>query len=324
MKNNRDESGARIVKSIFLPPTPFLLPLLAILIGVVWACYEIVIKNLSSKDIAFSFAALTAAFVMFYLNVCLSLEEKKREESIKMHMVINSDCVIDVFSVSPNKASFIIFNREALSLACMQALNKYSDGNKVKIPQDALTDQDDDTLTTSTRFFLMNSLFGHWLEGYPDWRMDTKSFKGTYYKSFRNSKDSRGNDSFISKEEINEKIGNFAKGFSLNKSIMIANGLTLPPETLLTMECDRVVLDNPFVRIEFSVDVSNGMTVAYPHVGNDGSTMLYVGRENSALNYDANIDIFITMKRERQGSVEYKVYEEWVNKLVDFLKKGFE
>lgn len=312
------------MKSIFLPPTPFLLPLLAILIGVVWACYEIVIKNLSSKDIAFSFAALAAAFVMFYLNICLSLEEKKREESIKMHMIINKDCVIDVFSSGRNKANFIVFNREALSLACMQALNKYSDGNKVKIPQDAFGDKDDDSLTTSTRFFLINSLFGHWLESYPDWRMDTKSFKSVRYTSFRNSKDSRGNDSFISKEEINETIGNFAKGFSLNKSIMVAKGLTLPPETSLTMEGDRIVLDNPFVRIEFSVDVSNSMTVAYPHFGNDGSTMLHDGHENSALNYDANIDISITMKRERQGSVEYKVYEEWTNKLVDFLKKGFE
>jgi hypothetical protein len=312
------------MKSIFLPPTPFLLPLLAILIGVVWACYEIVIKNLSSKDIAFSFAALAAAFVMFYLNICLSLEEKKREESIKMHMVINNDCVIDVFSISPNKANFIIFNREALSLACMQALNKYSDGNKVKIPQGALTDQDDDTLTTSTRFFLINSLFGHWLESYPDWRMNTKSFKSVRHTSFRNSKDIRGNDSFISKEEINETIGNFAKGFSLNKSIIVAKGLTLPPETSLTTEGDKIVLDNPFVRIEFSVTISNEITLAYPHIGHNGKTMLHMGDENSALNYDANIDILITMKRERRGSVEYNTYEEWTNKLVEFLKKGFE
>ena len=312
------------MKSIFLPPTPFLLPLLAILIGVVWACYEIVIKNLNSKDIAFSFAALAAAFVMFYLNICLSLEEKKREESIKMHMVINNDCVIDVFSTGTNKAHFITLNREALSLACIQALNKYSDGSKVKIPEHTPKEQDDDALTVSTRFFLMNSLFGHWLESYPDWRMETKSFRGAHYTSFRNSKESRGNDTFISKEELNEIIGNFAKGFSLSKSIMIARGLTLPPETSLTMDGDRVVLDNPFVRIEFSVDVSNGMTLAYPRIGNDGSTMLHVGHENSVLNYDANIDIFITMKRERQGSVEYKAYEEWTNKLVDFLKKGFE
>lgn len=312
------------MKSIFLPPTPFLLPLLAILIGVVWACYEIVIKNLSSKDIAFSFAALAAAFVMFYLNICLSLEEKKKEESIKMHMVINNDCVIDVFSTGTNKANFIVFNREALSLACMQALNKYSDGNKVKIPEHTPEKQDDDTLAASTRFFLINSLFGHWLEGFPDWRMETKSFKDAHYTNYRNSKDSRDNDSFISKEEINETIGNFAKGFSLSKSIMMANGLTLPPETSLTMEGDRVVLDNPFVRIEFSVDVSNSMTLAYPLIGNDGRTMLYVGDENSVLNYDANIEILITMKRERRGSVEYNTYEEWTNKLVDYLKKGFE
>jgi hypothetical protein len=312
------------MKSIFLPPIPFLLPLLAILVGVVWACYEIVIKNLSSKDIAFSFAALAAAFVMFYLNVCLSLEEKRKEDSIKMHMVINNDCVIDVLSVNGNKANFIVFNREAISIACIQALNKYRDGNKVKIPQDALEDQDGDALVTSTRFFLINSLLGHWLDGYSDWRMKTKSFKSLYYTNNRNSKDSGGNDSFISKEKIDELIGNFGKGFSLNKSVMIANGLTLPPDTSLTMEGDLIVLDNPFVRIEFSVDVSNGMTLAYPHIGDDGHTMLYMGHENSVLNYDANIDIFVTMKRERQGSVEYKAYDEWTNKLVDFFKKGFE
>ncbi|MBV7552254.1 hypothetical protein KW841_07840 [Pseudomonas sp. PDM28] len=312
------------MKSIFLPPTPFLLPLLSIFIGVVWACYEIVIKNLSSKDIAFSFAALAAAFVMFYLNICLSLEEKKREESIKMHMVIGRDCVIDVFSTGTNKANFIVFNREALSLACIQTLSKYSDGNKVQIPERTPEKQNDDALTASTRFFLFNSLFGHWLESYPDWRMETKSFKGAYYTSYRNSKESRGNDSFISKEEINETIGNFAKGFSLSNSIMMGNGLTLPPETSLTMEGDRIVLDNPFVRIEFSVDVSNIMTVAYPQTGNDGRTILYVGHENSALNYDANIGILITMKRERRGSVDYNTYDEWANKLVDFLKKGFE
>ena len=312
------------MKSIFLPPTPFLLPLLAILIGVVWACYEIVIKNLSSKDIAFSFAALAAAFVMFYLNICLSLEEKKKEESIKLHMVIDRECVIDVFSTGANKANFIVFNREALSLACIHTLSKYSDGNKVQIPERTPEEQNNDALTESTRFFLFNSLFGHWLEGYSDWRMETKSFKGAHYTSNRNSKDSNSNDSFVSKEKMDDVIGNFAKGFSLSKSIMIAQGLTLPPETSFTMEGDRVVLDNPFVRIEFSVDVSNGMTLAYPCISNDRSTRLYVGHENSALNYDANIDILITMKRERQGSVEYKIYDEWTNKLVNFLKKGFE
>lgn len=312
------------MKSIFLPPTPFLLPLLAILIGVAWACYEIVIKNLSSKDIAFSFAALAAAFVMFYLNICLSLEEKKKDESIKLHMVLDRDCVIDVFSTSTNKANFIIFNREALSLACIQTLSKYSDGNKVQIPERTPEKQNNDALSAPTRLFLLNSLFGHWLESYPDWKMEIKSFKGAHYTNYRNSKESRGNDSFISKEEINETIGNFAKGFSLDKSIIIGNGLTLPPQTSLAKEGDRIVLDNPFVRIEFSVDVSNSMTVAYPHIGNDGRTMLYVGHENSTLNYDANIDIVTTMKRERRGSVEYKAYEEWTNKLVEFLKKGFE
>ncbi|MNR57056.1 hypothetical protein D3C85_1777560 [compost metagenome] len=83
-------------------------------------------------------------------------------------------------------------------------------------------------------------------------------------------------------------------------------------------------MDNPFVRIEFSVTISNEIKLAYPRIGHDGKTMLYVGDENSVLNYDANIDILITMKRERRGSVEYNTYEEWTNKLVDFLKKGFE
>jgi hypothetical protein len=310
------------MKSIFLPPMPFLLPLFAILIGIAWACYEIVVKNLNSKDIAFSFAALAAAFVMFYLNVCLGLEEKKKEESIKLHMTISNDCVIDVFSSLPFKSKFIIFNREALSLACIQTLDKYSDGSKVIIPENALNE--DDGLADATKFFLLNCIFGYWLDDYADWQMKKKLYKGSYSASFRNSKDDKSDDTFISKDEIDRVIGNFGKGFSLSDKVRMTKGLTLPPNTTLSMSGDKVSLENPFVKFEFSIDVANSLELAYPEVRKDGKVMFHLGHEHSNLNYEANIDITITMKRERQGSIEYAKYEEWTNRLVEFFKSGFE
>ena len=84
------------MKNIFIPPVSFLVPLIIIAVGLTWACYSIVLKNLNSKDIVFSFSAMAAAFAMFYLNISLSMKDEAQRFVINTHAVLTEDLVIAV------------------------------------------------------------------------------------------------------------------------------------------------------------------------------------------------------------------------------------
>lgn len=308
------------MKNVFIPPASFSIPLLVIAIGLGWACYSIVLKNLNSKDIIFSFSAMAAAFAMFYLNISLSMKSEEKNFSVNTHAVLTEGLVLDVMSRG-RKSSYIVTEREKLSQAVREELLIFAEAQKV---HKGFDDGNYEKLLHATKYFYLNSFLGSMLVDFPDWQMREVSFKGGISKSFNYREDGAGENSFIATSELDSVMGNDKRGYSLDGAVTLARGLTLPPDTVVYKEDNSVVIDNPFLRMVVSVDVAGSFTYAGFKSTSSGSFALDYNKTSKTLSFFPNLNIKTVMKKERSGNPDYGLYIDWVNRLEVFMKEGFE
>lgn len=138
----------------------FITPIIILLFSIVWVGYSIVAKNILSKDIVFSFTALSAAFVMFGLNIAFSLKEEQSQYVVRPHIIITDENIIDVLSYQITKPNFLVFNNEELSKVIN--IDKLKESLYTTISDRELEYKDQ---LTSLRFALSDKFYPHTLIG---------------------------------------------------------------------------------------------------------------------------------------------------------------
>lgn len=262
----------------------------------------------------FSFTALSAAFVMFLLNIAFSLKEEHLQYVIQPHIIITDDDIIDVLSYQLTKPHFLTENNEEISeVIDIKKLkeNLYStDSNRDFQYKDQLID------------FLKLCTLGQIVEAYPDWQEQKQIFKYSQTTSFNNTKEGAGNNSFYSIEQL-DKILNI-KEFTLNGKVGFTDGLTLPPDTKITTEKDSITIDNPFSTINLYFEIGNGFNKATPTYKNNMMMFSHSNTKSDVINIQSNIVMDVTMKKQRSGSSDKFKYDNWVQEFYHKLHGGFD
>lgn len=296
------------MKNIFTLPPSFTIPLAIIGIGLVWAMVAIVLKNLNSKDVVFSFSALVAASVMFYLNISLGMKDEVKEYDIKTHAFLTNDLVIDL-DVDNDKSDFLVTQRGDLSRAVKAELQAFD--KKGNPDADLFSEENLDKLEVATRFYYINSILGSMLMAFPDWQGNNVKHRGGTIGSFNAKKEGAGINTFIEPEKLDKAIGNAERGYTLKVPYMMARGLTLPPDTRVHISGGSLVIENPFLLLEVGILLPGSFKGGLPDT-------------NVTLEYFPVIQLKQVMKKERSGSPEYDQYAAWADKLYEHLKRKFE
>jgi hypothetical protein len=294
----------------------FVAPMVALFIVIVWIGVAIVGKNVNAKDLVFSYTALAAAFVMFSLNLTFSLKNEESTHLLQPHLIVTPNCV-DVYSELKTKSNFVVFNREQLS----SALNLRFSSENPGLPQ--FSEEDSTLFNKSLVEFLRVSLVGHLLSEHPDWGQDVKAFRGKKKIQFNNSEEGAGKNSYYSVPQLEDAFKIEVGSFELSKSVGIANGLTLPPNTLISSSGRNLVFENPHIRIEIDFEVEDGMIFAVPSY--IGSNLRLDQRDLSqgVVNIQSNIKMLILHKKQRSGSPERLRYEAWASQIIETIRAGF-
>jgi len=294
----------------------FILPMVVLFIAIVWIGVTVVGKNVTAKDIVFSYTALAAAFVMFSLNLWFSLKNEESVHVVQPHLILTPNCV-DVYSELPMKSSFVVFNREKLT----SSLNLTRSGKKAGIQK--LTNDGRVAFEKNIAEFLRVSVVGHLLSEYPDWNPDVKTFRGKKQVQFNNSEEGAGQNSYYPVEKLEKALKIEVDDFDISEAVGITNGLTLPPKTVVTTSGEDLIFDNPHVRVVIGFEVEDGMSFAVPSY--IGSTLRLDHRDmkQGVINIQSNITIVVSQKKQRSGSPERLKYESWTSQIIETVRAGF-
>jgi hypothetical protein len=294
----------------------FVVPMIALFIAIVWIGVAIVGKNINAKDLVFSYTALAAAFVMFSLNLGFSLKNEGSTHVVQPHLILTPNCV-DVYSELKTKSDFVVFNREKLS----SSLNLTRKSEKAGLPQ--LSDDESAVFQKNLVEFLRVSVVGHLLSESPDWNPDVKNFRGKRLVQFNNSEEGAGHNSYFSVPQLENALKIDVVDFDISEGVGITNGLTLPPNTVLSSNGENLTFENPHIRIEIDFEVEDGMSFAVPSY--IGSNLRLDQRDLSqgVVNIQSNIIVSVSQKKQRSGSPERLKYKAWASQIVDIIRAGF-
>lgn len=294
----------------------FVAPMIALVIAIVWIGVAIVGKNVNAKDLVFSYTALAAALVMFSLNLGFSLKNKESTHVVQPHLILTPTSV-DVYSELTTKSNFVVFNREKLS----SSLNLTRTSEKAGLPQ--FSDDERAVFKKNLVEFLRVSVVGHLLSEYPDWNPDVKTFRGKEHVKFNNSEEGAGQNSYYSVAQLENALRIEVDDFDISEGVGITNGLTLPPNTVISSSGENLIFENPHIRIEIDFEVEDGMSFAVPSY--IGSTLRLDQRDLSqgVVNIQSNIRVAVSQKKQRSGSPERLKYESWASQIVDTIRAGF-
>ncbi|MBR9872249.1 MAG: hypothetical protein GYB26_14030 [Gammaproteobacteria bacterium] len=294
----------------------FVAPMIALFIAIVWIGVAIVGKNVNAKDLVFSYTALAAAFVMFSLNLGFSLKNEESVHVVRPHLILAPTCV-DVYSELTTKSSFVVFNREKLS----SSLSLTRTSEQTGIPQ--FSDDERAAFKRNLVEFLRVSVVGHLLSEYPDWNPEVKTFRGKKHVQFNNSEEGAGQNSYYSIAQLENSLNIEVDNFGISEGVGITNGLTLPPNTVISSNGEDLVLENPHVRIEIDFEVEEGMSFGVPSY--IGSTLRLDQGDLSqgVVNIQSNIRVTLYQKKQRSGSPDRLKYESWASQIIDTIRAGF-
>lgn len=294
----------------------FVAPMIALFVAIIWIGVAIVGKNVNAKDLVFSYTALAAAFVMFSLNLGFSLKNEESTHVVQPHLTLTPTCA-DVYSELMTKSSFVVFNRENLS----SALNLTKTSEKAGLPQ--FSDDERSVFKKNLVEFLRVSVVGHLLYEYPDWNPDVKTFRGSKHVQFNNSEEGAGQNSYYSVAQLESALRIEVDDFDISEGVGITNGLTLPPNTVISSSGENLIFENPHIRIEIDFEVEDAMSFAIPSY--IGSILRLDQRDLSqgVVNIQSNVRVAVSQKKQRSGSPERLKYESWASQIVDTIRAGF-
>ncbi|WP_457787784.1 hypothetical protein [Pseudomonas sp. PL-6] len=294
------------MKNIFALPASFTVPLVIILIGLVWAMVAIILKNLNSRDVVFSYSALCAAFAMFYLNISLGMKDEVKDYVIQTQAYLTKELVMGLDTAGEGSL-FVVEQRRELSHALRAELQCMD----IAIQLGTRFTENLEELNNATRFFYFNGIIGTMLASFPDWRMIEVSHRGLRQSDFNYSKEGAGDNTFIETERLDEILGNPARNYTLRNFPTIVDGLTLPPDTRIKVSEKGMEIENSFTLLELSISLAGSIKAGHP-------------TGNLNVEWLPNINIRRVMKKQRSGNHEYDQYAAWADKLYEHLKKGFE
>ncbi|MBE4173973.1 hypothetical protein HJ094_23835 [Vibrio parahaemolyticus] len=282
---------------------------------VIWLGYYVVFRNISAKDLVFSYTTLVAAMMMFILNVFFSLQSETVEKQVHSN-ITHQDKSVEPYKHrnSGNKSSFIVFNRNVVPM--------YSG---VPFSTDRFDSLDDNLeLMSKMKECMKVYLIGAFVTDFCDWNAKTEQFLGTSYGSFRYDNRNIGKDRFYSHKELIE-----ACNLNITEEILarnrIAKGIIIPEGSTISGDSEGIYFDNPHftLSIKFAFDHNFGRN---PTFRADGTYYFdhTIEHESSFNIYSCRVDICMLHKKHLSGSPKKSIYANWANSVFDMIEKNFD
>lgn len=289
----------------------FIIPIIILITSILIAGYFIVFKNLSAKDLVFSYTTLCAASVMFLLNIFLSLNNS--EKSISIHSLIYyNDKKADIY-VPFSKSGFIIDGRDEI---ISTILDSKQCSNIPKAPSDSCSEILEE--------FYKIAYVGHLITSYPDWSPTVERFMSREITNYKISNDGSGNSKFIPNAEFLSQLDISDKILEITNRTSISEGVTLPPKTKLFSGKNYIAFENEFSILKISFKVARSFTRTTPEdylakrpimISEDVSNKPYIS--------EALITFKFIKKKQRSGNSDMQLYEDWLLRLAEDARKSF-
>ncbi|EGR1391684.1 MULTISPECIES: hypothetical protein [Vibrio harveyi group] len=282
---------------------------------VIWLGYYVVFRNVSAKDLVFSYTTLVAAMMMFILNVFFSLQSETVEKQVHSNITHQNKSVEPYkHRNAANKSSFIVFNRDVVPM--------YSG---VPFSTDRFNSLDERIgLMSKLKECMKVYLIGAFVNDFCDWNPKTEQFVGRNYGSFRYDKKNVGKDRFYSYKELIA-----ACNLNITEEILsknnIAKGLIIPEGSTISGDSEGIYFDNPHftLSIKFAFDHNFGRN---PTFRADGTYYFdhTIEHESSFNIYACRVDICMFHKKHLSGSPKKSIYANWANSVFDMIEKNFD
>ncbi|QTH70663.1 hypothetical protein [Pseudoalteromonas xiamenensis] len=306
--------------------TSFIFVLMFTLIALVLLGFTIVGNNLNAKDIVFSFTALCAAFLMFFLNTILALKDEVKTESMTVELSIYN-MIADIHSLSHKKSSFFVFHREEISKEVnldkyfkLGSLNEKNMKDENFFSFSIESREELNSAIKDISKFLHIGIIGEMLSKNPDWEIfkNKKTFRGSEKYSFNTSAEYAGKNTFIAKNEFDKILD--LTSFKFDENHSMTEGLTLPPDTKVKVKENILFIDNPFVELQFSIDIDHNVS----HFPPENTFNIMDGNFSNTSYMSVNLMIESRFKKERFGSREMASYKKWVEHITKDFRTAFE
>ncbi|MDE1233283.1 hypothetical protein L9W90_17505 [Vibrio aestuarianus] len=283
---------------------------------IIWNGYYIVIRNSNAKDVVFSYTTLLAAMIFFILNIYFSLNKEENVKYISSHLSHHGD-VIDVYknNIDSFKSFFITSNREDVSKI-------------VGIPpsKDVIGYEVDEMLAHVNKIvdYMKINFIGSLARDFYDWESEPMSkMKGFY--GYLVSNDTNKNHEFFPHHKFISDAG-LSVDEELLKRTNLSTWIKLPKNTRVYGTKNGVYFDNPhfLVKVEFFVDINTHWDVQYT-IDDKMYTVLSKVSDPSdrVITYVSTIKYTEVFKGELAGSTKKKTYNEWSNKLFNYISDNF-
>jgi hypothetical protein len=158
----------------------------------------------------------------------------------------------------------------------------------------------------------------------PDWEIvrNMKTFRRSESYSFNTSVEYAGQNTFVTKNELDKILG--LTSFKFNENRSITEGLTLPPDTKIKVKENILFIDNPFVELQFSTDINHNVSHFPPENTMNVMDGNFSSNFSNTSYMSVNLMIRIHFKKERFGSREMVNYKKWVEHITKGFKTAFE
>ncbi|MBY8002304.1 hypothetical protein KW443_21240 [Vibrio fluvialis] len=286
-----------------------------LILVVIWLGYYVVFRNVSAKDLVFSYTTLVAAMMMFILNVFFSLQSETVEKQIHSSITHQNKCLEPYkHRNGANKSSFIVYNRNVVPMYSGVPFSTVIFGHL----------DEHIGFIAKMKECMKVYLVGAFVTDFCDWNPKTERFVGSSYGSFRYDQKTAGKDRFYSHKELIS-----ACKLNVTEEILSANsiskGLIIPEGTTISGDSEGIYFDNPHftLSIKFAFDHNFGRN---PTFRPDGTYYFdYSIEHESKFNiYSCRIDICMFHKKHLSGSPKKSLYANWANSVFDIIEKNFD
>lgn len=284
-----------------------MIPSISIALLILTAIFFVVVyHNTESRNIVFAFSAVVGTFFMFYLNVLFELKDTNES------YVINTE--LSIFHDRPEVAQHIYplpsKHRIHIDLNASTWLAKNEPKLFKENPQKVMRD------------LIMYSLVGFLISEEQDYKKTTKAFSKMHFSSFRIKPEDKGKDTFVPIEQFSKLLQSNGNIFAKVPFKVITKGIFLPPRSKLELKQDKLIIDNPFCTLQFTIEDSGSGWYGKPGSNLAHAELLADGSHKHETRY-FNISMNVTYKGQRAKNKLMPEYQTWIENLAYNTKKWF-
>lgn len=309
-KPSKTRQGA-ILDTLKSMATTANISLVVVAISLVFVFFSIISKNLLNREVVFSYTALIAAYILFALNVYLSLQSEDTSSTIQSRLIADGNG-IHIYSKQ--------HSTKVPNLVHLKIENQYIDEESAKSIFKLYKTQDHDIYEKAMIEHMKFCVISLLLREAPDWRSEEENYFSSTTFSYRIRESSDKRSQYILMQDVLEKIKLPPCYEDTIKHRNYVKGLHLPKDSKIYTDDNSIKIKNPWIDLKFEILVSNSFSSNSSEDTIKDGIKIMGGGDLISVECDVNLKICCHYHRFRAGNKERKKIQSWVSNITSLLE----